>query len=285
METITIHKASGNSYSVRKKISTTLRERNAYAIPLSQVLTREFRKLVNDEISKLQRSGVLKLFSNRSGRIRKQEVIIEKAISLSSIKRIVDRIVKYGAKVRDRLGKKYLKSISKESWSLDENANDAFVARKRKILSDTLQRYGKDLDDTIRDVLATAATETRRPSISEISARIRAAALGLSGILGENVAKRIAETEVASFQNFGAYNAYKIAKVKKIQWVSIIDGRTRPGKRAVPRADHIAINGAEVDLGSPFDMPITNTPMLYPGDPKGSVHDIVNCRCTIIPAR
>lgn len=267
-----------------KKVSSTLRERNSYSVPLTRSLVREFRKLVNREINKLQRNGILKLFSNRSGRVRKSEILISKAVTIQDIKNLVDNVLKYGGKVRDRLGKKYLRNYKGAEWSVDRTENDIFLMRKRNILSNSFEKHGRDLDDAIRLVLSSASSETKRPSVSEISARIKRAALGVSGVLGENVAKRIATTEVASFQNYGAYNAYRIAKVPRIKWVSIIDSRTRPGTREVPRADHIVIDGRETTLGVPFSMPITNIPMLYPGDPSGSVNDIVNCRCTILPA-
>ncbi len=276
---------SGDFYTA-KKISSTLRERNAYAIPLTRSLNRQFKKIVSSEISKLQRNGVLKLFSNRSGRrVQKGEVVIEKTITLNDIKKLVDNVLKYGEKVRDRIGKKYLRPYKESKWSLDRQENEAFLERKRRILSDSFQRHGKDLDDAIRTVLSAASSDTSRPSVSEISSRIKRASLGMAGVLGENVAKRIAATEVASFQNYGAYNAYKIAKVPRIKWVSIIDSRTRPSGRSFPRADHIAMDGSEVVMGTPFSMPITNVPMMYPGDPAGSVFDIINCRCTIVPAK
>jgi len=271
------------NYSTTKKVSATLRERNSYSVPLTRSLGREFRKIVNSEINKLQRSGVLKLFSNRSGRIVKADVLVIKTITLRDIKKLIDNVLKYGSKISSRLGKKYLRRYKGAKWSLDKNENEAFLARKRAILSYSFEKHGKDLDDTIRSILSSASNETKRPSVSEIVSRIKKATLGISGVLGENVAKRMAVTEVASFQNYGAYNAYRIAKVARIKWVSVIDSRTRPSTRKVPRADHVVIDGRETTLGVPFSMPITNIPMLYPGDPSGSVNDIVNCRCTIFP--
>ena len=266
-----------------KSLSVILKDRTVYTRPLVKSLKRLFRKIVNREIRVLRRSGVIQLFSNRSGKkIQKSEIPVFKAITLQDIKDFFQAIVKYGARLRDRIGRR-LSAKYKVKWVLDREDNEAFLSRKRRILETSMRKYGEGLEDTVRDILVGAASETKRPTMTEIARRIKVAALGHAGVLGENVAKRIAATEMASFQNYGMYQAYKKAKIKRIKWTSIIDSRTRPAQRRVPRANHIVIDGRETDLGVPFIMPITNQPMLYPGDPMGSIYDIVNCRCTVVP--
>ena len=86
-------------------------------------------------------------------------------------------------------------------------------------------------------------------------------------------ALRIARTETTFASAFAAMRAasqsnYEMTK----EWISVKDDRTRN--------DHRIENGQIVDFDEPFIMN-DGTQMQYPGDPKGTPGQVINCRCTI----
>lgn len=84
---------------------------------------------------------------------------------------------------------------------------------------------------------------------------------------------RIARTEINTAYNRGTMFGYEDAGVKEKTWLSarIVSG---PGKS---RDAHLAADGQTVLIGNPFI--VMGEQLDYPGDPKGSAANIVNCRC------
>ena len=56
------------------------------------------------------------------------------------------------------------------------------------------------------------------------------------------------------------------------RWVTMHDDRVREG--------HALADGQEVPLGSPFV--VDGEYLQYPGDPRGSAGNVVNCRCVVV---
>ena len=86
-------------------------------------------------------------------------------------------------------------------------------------------------------------------------------------------ALRIARTETTFASGYAAMRAasqYNFEVTK--QWIAATDDRTR--------RDHRIENGQIVDLNDPFIM-ADGTQMQYPGDPKGTAAQVINCRCTL----
>lgn len=84
-------------------------------------------------------------------------------------------------------------------------------------------------------------------------------------------ALRIARTEMAESFNNGRYTGMAEAKIPKIEWLSARDSRVRDS--------HVRMDGEVVVLGDKFP-----NGLLYPGDVEGPPEEIVNCRCTPLPA-
>ena len=85
-------------------------------------------------------------------------------------------------------------------------------------------------------------------------------------------ATRIARTEVTRAENSSRLSAFKHAsklgiKQKKV-WIATNDSRTRNS--------HKKINGEMVEIDKPF-----SNGLMYPGDSRGKVEEVINCRCTI----
>ena len=69
---------------------------------------------------------------------------------------------------------------------------------------------------------------------------------------------------------------------KKV-WISVQDSRTR--RRPKDKYDHLHMEGIRVDAKDSFI--VSGEEMMYPGDPKGSEGNVINCRCAVaqVPKR
>jgi uncharacterized protein with gpF-like domain len=84
---------------------------------------------------------------------------------------------------------------------------------------------------------------------------------------------RIARTEVIAAANFGALEGARAAGVMTQKaWQSANQRRTRDAHRAA--------NGQRVGINENFT--VMGEAMRYPGDPKGSSKNVINCRCTML---
>jgi uncharacterized protein with gpF-like domain len=102
-------------------------------------------------------------------------------------------------------------------------------------------------------------------------------------------ALRIVRTETTSAANYAATQAASLSGVltEKV-WISAVDSRTR----RIPQNEysHIAMNGVRVGRNEKFEVPMRGgrfEKLEYPGDPKGSAGNTINCRCAsaIVPKR
>jgi len=89
-------------------------------------------------------------------------------------------------------------------------------------------------------------------------------------------ALRIARTETTTATNIATVLAAQSSNlVLEKNWVSVQDNRTR---RKI--YDHLDMNGQKVDEFAPFFVGGEN--LDYPGDPKGSAGNTINCRCKVV---
>lgn len=102
------------------------------------------------------------------------------------------------------------------------------------------------------------------------------------------MATRIVRTELAKATNTGAYVGAMDAGIEvEKMWISATDSRTR----YIPRNkyDHLHMDGKIVGMNDGFVVPSLENveTLLYPGDPKGSAGNIINCRCCVafVPVR
>lgn len=110
-------------------------------------------------------------------------------------------------------------------------------------------------------------------SAAQIAANIRKAT---SGRIGATRAARIARTETHTAFERGSYEQAKelvrLGIEITAEWGATEDQRTRP--------DHAAADGQTVDLGKTFI--VGGEAMRFPGDPRASARQVVNCRCTAL---
>lgn len=92
---------------------------------------------------------------------------------------------------------------------------------------------------------------------------------------------RIARTEIVSASNYGSITGAKstLLPLSKV-WISVNNNRSRHS--------HKMMNNTEVGIDDSFKVPIFDNDkqtsdydtMYFPGDPKGSAGNVINCRCT-----
>lgn len=93
--------------------------------------------------------------------------------------------------------------------------------------------------------------------------------------------RRIARTEIQSFQNEGAYLTEEELGVHYHQWITAGDSRVRGdpgGEYPEAEADHAVLHGQIVRHGDNFQ-----NGLKYPGDRTGPLYEWINCRCRVVP--
>ena len=60
-------------------------------------------------------------------------------------------------------------------------------------------------------------------------------------------------------------------------WISALDARTRQAPDS--KFDHYDMNQKRVPLDKPFN--VSGEKLMFPGDPKGSGGNVINCRCSV----
>lgn len=118
----------------------------------------------------------------------------------------------------------------------------------------------------------------------EIAKDIRAAAPSIARVR----ANVIARTETHAAANFGSNEAAKATGLPlRREWLAAHDARTRTLDPLIGDPDaygHRQADGQIVGPDEPFLIPKRGggtEPLMFPGDPKGSPGNTVNCRCTL----
>jgi HK97 family phage portal protein len=138
---------------------------------------------------------------------------------------------------------------------------------------DWISAYGagqvKDINTTTKEKLQKTLSEgiESGEGIPALKNRV----LSVMGEAKTSRAEKIARTETHNSVGKGTQETYSEAGVKKKEWLTSMDGRERES--------HAAINGEVVEIDESFSNGLS-----FPGDPSGSAEEVVNCRCTILPA-
>ncbi len=126
------------------------------------------------------------------------------------------------------------------------------------------RRVGAQMIDAAKDVLQQS---TINGWGTAKTARELVKAIG--GTLVDNT--RIARTELHTAANTASDQAAQSTGLDLVkEWGATDDKRTRE--------DHREANGQRVEMAQAFT--VGGEKLMYPGDPNGSAHQIINCRCT-----
>lgn len=93
-------------------------------------------------------------------------------------------------------------------------------------------------------------------------------------VVGRYAARVRAAARTAATANVSRWTEEEVARTGGAykRWVTVHDDHVR--------AAHAAADGQEVPIGSAFL--VGGEPLAYPGDPRGSAHNVVNCRCVLV---
>ena len=129
-----------------------------------------------------------------------------------------------------------------------------------------------DIDETTRKRLAKVIDNSYNDglSVEATGVALRNTVIGM-GVYRANLISRTEVHRVAGFANEAVAENMKIDGTVK-EWVAIQDARTR--------LSHSIAAGQRVPLES--DFVVGGERLKYPGDPKGSAGNTINCRCASI---
>jgi hypothetical protein len=101
--------------------------------------------------------------------------------------------------------------------------------------------------------------------------------------LSDTRAITIARTETGMASNNATIEAAKALDVPNLvkEWVSVQDERTRNGGKSGNDANHLDMNGIQVNIDEKFSVPPDAT-MDGPGDDSAGPEQLVNCRCVLV---
>lgn len=184
--------------------------------------------------------------------------------------------VKAGSDVMEKFKGCY-PAEAKADESLWERILAEFIA---EFGAEKVTRIVEATADQIRRVIASGTRDGL--GIQAIARQLRDAIPGLAGIRARVIART--ETHTA-----GMHASQSVAKSSRFplekRWVAVEDHRTRDfgeGDGIVDEYSHRIMDGVTVPLEDPFLVPRsdgTKEALMFPGDPRGSAGNVINCRC------
>jgi len=163
-----------------------------------------------------------------------------------------------------------------------------------EILMDAPDYFGVEIDETLYDPKVKAALKTfknRMRWVSKTTYKRLQEKLGevlasgggwkemvdaVNEVVGELEtwrAERIARTEATGAANLAFHEIITIEGFRYKQWLTAEDARVRP--------THREAHGQIVEIHQPFF--VGGYYLRFPADPMGPPHEVINCRCTVIP--
>lgn len=241
-------KRRGRLISARREVAEQNRIRNSYERRLAAQLRNLFDSLAADAARAYGAGGQPNLFLNSiTNRVAEVLVPHYRSIILAMAERFQTIKVKQDF---EQIVRSYLQTTAGER----------------------IQSISNTTRNQIRNALVRAAEEATG---TVAAAKIIEDSVG--GAVGRRRASLIARTEThaaASFANHETARSMGVPMRK--QWVATNDGRTRSW--------HSNVNGQTVDLDEDFIVPYKGVEyrMKHTGDPKGGIHNTINCRCVTI---
>ena len=213
--------------------------------------------------------------------------IIDNSIKVNDFYKLYQEVYKHVGLIHgERTGKQInaqIDAIESKSFSL----NDFITAFEKELLKFLLDRGGSRIVSVryhyikfIQEIIARGINDGK--AIREITNDIQKLVKSRNWYRWQ--ALRIARTETTAAANFAAVTSSRVSGVvMEKEWISSLDARTR--RPPDSHFDHYDMNGVKVPLDTNFDVSGEN--LLFPGDPKGSAGNVINCRCTVaqIPKR
>ena len=134
---------------------------------------------------------------------------------------------------------------------------------EKKVMSSAMEINETTKKDILKQL---SEAEKNGEGIPQMKNRIK----GLFEETYKNRATTVARTEVTSANNKAGLEAAKQANMGHKIWICSLDERTREA--------HAEADRQTVKINEPFI--VGGEELMFPGDPRGSAWNIVNCRCT-----
>lgn len=145
---------------------------------------------------------------------------------------------------------------------------DEFSEWSETAVDESLDTLTRDVADLIR------GAQREGLSIPDIAAEVRQMTDDRYVSGNPWKSEQIARTGTISSSNAGRHAAYEDAEsVGEKTWLATDDSRTRHAHREA--------DGQTVGIDESFT--VMGEDLRYPGDPTGSMKNIINCRCTVLP--
>lgn len=223
-------------------------------------------------------SVILKGIPYNNASINTYEYLIEANIT-------EEQIQKMFVEIYNTIGLNYANRINKEIEKL-KKANILFNEVLLREILLFLSNEGGVKITSVRDTLVADVIKSIKDSLGE-----NATVIDVQNAIYKIVSRsqtyykwqslRIARTETTSASNFSAIKTAEASDLlMQKEWISVQDNRTR-----ITPFDHLDMNHVKQDLEKPFF--VGGQEIQYPGDPKASPGNTINCRCTVafIPKR
>lgn len=150
---------------------------------------------------------------------------------------------------------------------------DAFDIFEERVLA-WLDDYAFSQASDITSSIAELASEILQNAFTEGLGEEETATILQEAIGGDySSAARIARTEMHTAANIGSDEAARATGLTIVkEWATTEDGRARQS--------HVDADGQRRPMDEPFD--VDGEALDFPGDPKGSAGNIINCRCVAL---
>lgn len=250
-------------------------------------------RFATDEIRRLKARG-----RKKKKKISKRSIpLVKAAPSEFDLRRELERIlVTFGIRDVDAAGEDMHDRLTARPdptrWQVTPALVRLITRQKEAKIQQLTGQTKLRVRSQVRKILLDAEGERPRPSISEISRRIRVQIVELPPLRGAraprliaraNRAELIARTESAQNENTGIVEGMAVAGIDEIEWLAHVDGRS--GDR-----HHERMNGKRIPLADSqgsdrskwFKLP-SGARLRYPADPSGPIGEIARCRCTLLP--
>jgi len=186
----------------------------------------------------------------------------------------VDRYTRVAVVFGDEALKRWAESEGKKADSMRTRYWQSINGWARREAATKVVKINRATRNNIATVLSNGMKDGK--SNADIAKEIRS----VGGITSRVRAARIARTETHTASVNAVNEATKSTGMEfEREWVAAIDDRTR-GAGAKDQFSHIKANGEKVGMEQPFLA--TGEALMFPGDPKGSPGNVVNCRCVLL---
>jgi len=226
-----------------------------------------------------ERDRVVSALRDRQNQRLEEVITVDQVYSVQdAIDRLLDAVE---PSIRDAVREGFIAGLERIDGQGTFDPEDPAVRRIISEINSNLSEVPRTTRDRLNQVVLKAYQEGT--DMDELVTQIEGLYDGTEDTEGFTRARSrlIAQTSGTAAFERGQLRSFERAGLQSKEWLTTRDGRQRPG--------HDEANGQQVNTDQPFRVrPEPGKPfdeMMHPGDPTASVHNVANCRCTVLPRR